>query len=272
MWKDGSRCAVALSVDFDAETLWLGSFGVDHIGLVCRGEFGARAGLPRILRLFAELDIKATFFIPGLVIERYPDLVAQIHEQGHEIGHHGYMHENPRRMEFDQEKEVIEKGIAAIQRITGRSPVGYRIPTGLYGQNTLKLLVDYGFLYDSSLMGHDSPYMLKVEGAVRELVELPFHWEMDDFPHFFFNIRPFYVGLSSPSKVYEIWADEFDVCYQEGGYYTLTMHPQVIGHRHRMKMLERLLKHIQEYSGVWFARYGEVATYWQQNVAQERKE
>jgi len=264
MWKQGITCAVTLSFDFDGEALWLGGFKLDHPLFLSRGEFGARVGMPRILRLLDKYAIKATFFVPGYTVESHTDLVATAHERGHEIAHHGYLHENPQRMELEEEKEVIEKGIAAIQRVTGEAPRGYRVPAGLFSPRTLQLLVDYGFLYDSSFMNSDMPYMLKVEGKGRELVELPFQWELDDFPHFFFNIRPQYVGLSAPSKVYEIWAEEFDACYEEGGYFGVVMHPQVIGHRHRIRMVEKLINHMLGRPGVWFARLGDVASYWQE--------
>jgi peptidoglycan/xylan/chitin deacetylase (PgdA/CDA1 family) len=259
MWSDGVKCAVALSFDFDAETLWTGNFKMDHPTILARGEFGARVGVGRILRVLNKYDVKATFFVPGWTADKYPEQLAAIHEGGHELAHHGYLHENPSKLSLEQEKEVMEKGIESLKRVSGEAPAGYRTPTGVHSPNTMQLLVDYGFIYESSLMASDGPYMLPVEGRERSLVELPMMWELDDVPHFFFNIRPYYVGMSAPSKVLEIWKDEFDVCYEEGGFLGTIMHPQVSGQRHRVRMLERFIQYMMEKPGVWFARHVDVA-------------
>ncbi len=259
MWTDDKRCAVALSFDFDAETLWMGSFKQDHPTILARGVFGARVGVNRILGVLNKYGVKATFFVPGWTADKYPEQLAAIHESGHELAHHGYLHENPSKLTIEQEKEVMERGIESLKKVSGSSPVGYRTPTGVHSPNTLPMLVDNGFIYESSLMASDGPYMLSVEGRDRSLVELPIIWELDDVPHFFFNIRPYYVGLSSPTKVLEIWKDEFDVCYEEGGYLGVIMHPQVTGQRHRARMLERFIQYMMEKPGVWFARHIDVA-------------
>ena len=261
MWKDGIRCAVALSFDFDAETLWMSSFKADHPTILARGEFGANVGVERILRVLSKYDVKTTFFVPGWTADKYPEQMAAIHEGGHELGHHGYLHENPNKLSLEQEKEMIEKGMESLKKVSGVDPRGYRTPTGVHSENTLPLLVDYGFIYESSLMASDAPYMVPVEGRDKQLVELPIVWELDDFPHFFFNIRPYYVGLSSPSKVLEIWTDDFDVCYEEGGFFGVIMHPQITGQRHRVRMLERFIQYMMEKPGVWFAPHLDIATH-----------
>lgn len=262
MWPNNCRCAVGFSFDFDAESLWLGSFRQEHPVILSRGEYGARVGIGRILNLLNKYDLKATFFVPGLTAEMHPDKVEAIHAAGHEIGHHGYRHENTHHLDLENEQAILDKGIECLKKITGQVPKGYRTPAGLPGPNTFRLLVDLDFIYDSSMMAQDEPYLYTVEGRGRQLLEIPFHWELDDFPHFAFNTRPYYSGLSAPSKVYEIWADEFDVCYQEGGYFGLTMHPQVMGKRHRMKLLEKLILHMLDYPGVWFAQHIEIANWW----------
>lgn len=258
-WKDGSRCAVALSFDFDAETLWMGAFNLHHPTILARGVFGANVGVWRILRVLEKYGVKATFFVPGWVADKYPEQLAAIHEGGHELGHHGYLHENPSKFALPEEREILEKGIGSLKKVSGEAPRGYRTPTGVHSPNTLPLLVDCGFIYESSMMASDGPYMLPVEGRDKKLVELPIIWELDDVPHFFFNIRPYYVGMSSPYKVLEIWKDEFDVCYEEGGYLGVIMHPQVTGLRHRVRMLERFIQYMFEKPGVWFARHIDVA-------------
>ena len=103
---------------------------------------------------------------------------------------------------------------------------------------------------------------VEVEKVVKEtgVVELPVSWELDDAPHFLFNFFPFYFsGLSSPSKVFEIWKDEFDYLYEKESFYVLTMHPQIIARPHRIMMLEKLIKYIMGFPGVWFARHDDAA-------------
>jgi peptidoglycan/xylan/chitin deacetylase (PgdA/CDA1 family) len=259
MWKDNSRCAVGLSFDFDAESLWMGRYKRDYPAVLARGEYGARAGLPRILKILKRQEVKATFFVPGYTAQKYPQLVQQIDEDGHEIGHHGYKHENPGKVNLDEEKEIIQKGIDHLKEVTGYAPVGYRLPSGVHSPHTLNLLLEHGFQYESSMVADDLPYILKLEESGKQILEIPFSWELDDSPHFMFSHSPYRTGMSSPSKVYEIWAAEFDVCYQEGGYYGLTCHPQIIGRRHRAQMLERLIAYIKSFPDVWIARHIDIA-------------
>jgi peptidoglycan/xylan/chitin deacetylase (PgdA/CDA1 family) len=259
MWKNDSRCAVGFSFDFDAESLWMGTYKHDYPVVLARGEYGARAGLPRILKILQRQDVKATFFIPGFTAEKYPDLVRQVHEEGHEVAHHGYLHENPGKLTLEEEKVVIRKGTDCLQAITGYAPVGYRLPSGVHSPHTLTLLVEHGFQYESSMVADDLPYMLPVGDSGQQILAIPFSWELDDAPHFMFSHKPYRTGMSSPTKVYEIWAAEFEVCYREGGYYGLTCHPQIIGRRHRAAMLETLIAHIKSFPDVWIARHIDIA-------------
>ena len=107
------------------------------------------------------------------------------------------------------ELEVLSKGIESLRRITGAVPKGYRAPAGNAGPHTLELLLDHGFTYDSSLVGGDEPYWIKhARNRPRPLLEVPFSWEMTDTSHFLFNYHPYYTGMSSQNKVYEIWQAE----------------------------------------------------------------
>ncbi len=269
MWPNGKRCAVALSFDFDAETIWFRTMKQPFPGQMSRGEYGARAGVPRILQLLAKYDIHASFFVPGWTADTYPHLVEQMVAAGHEIGHHGYEHEYVVNKGRDAELEVLEKGINSLQRLTGVIPKGYRSPAGNTGPYTLDLLLDLGFTYDSSLVGHDEPYWVTAAQSPRRLLEVPYSWEMTDTPHFLFSYVPYYAGMSSQHKVYEIWEAEFDGAYADGGFLCIVMHPQVIGRRSRMAMLERLIRHMQRHDGVWFATHLEVAEAWLAMQGQE---
>ena len=275
-----SSHTVCLTFDFDAISLWLGPFSAQSPSMISRGEFGV-VGAKRILDLLERYNIKATWFVPGHTADTFPDAVAEVNAHGHEIGHHGYCHENPVLLEEPKEREVIEKGITALERITGKRPTGFRSPSWDLSPNTISLLLEYGFVYDSSMMGDDfhpywcrqgdrfdleSPYHF---GEPVDLVEMPVTWGLDDFPAFEYVSLPnkLYPGLRTPDDVFSIWMGDFDYMRQHvnGGVFILTMHPQVIGRGHRMLFLDKLLKHMFE-AEVKFVRMVDYVDKWKGGV------
>ena len=247
-----SSPTVCLTFDFDAISLWLGPFSAQSPSMISRGEFGVVAA-KRILALLERYNIKATWFVPGHTADTFPDAVAEVNAHGHE---------NPVLLEEPKEREVIEKGVTALERITGKRPTGFRSPSWDLSPNTISLLLEYGFVYDSSMMGDDfhpywcrqgdrfdleSPYHF---GEPVDLVEMPVTWGLDDFPAFEYVSLPnkLYPGLRTPDDVFSIWMGDFDYMRQQvnGGVFILTMHPQVIGRGHRMLFLDKLLKHMFE--------------------------
>jgi len=263
VWHNDHKCCVILSFDFDAESLWAAA-RLPNPSLMSRGEYGARVGVPRILTLLDKYDIRSTFFVPADTARRHTDLVKEIHARGHEIGHHGDVHESPLKLQVDEEKRILEVGFDTLEKVVGERPRGYRSPGGALSANSIRLFQEYGLLYDSSMMGDDFQlYLIRNKGEETDVVEIPFSWELDDAPYFLFNFRPAYlVGMSSPAKVYEIWATEFDGAYASEGVFTLTMHPQIIGRYHRLMMLENLIQYMAGHPGVWFATCTEAATDW----------
>ncbi|HLW71897.1 MAG TPA: polysaccharide deacetylase [Candidatus Binataceae bacterium] len=264
--------AVCLTFDFDAMSVWIGTFHARSPSALSRGEFG-KIGAERLLGLLRERGLPSTWFIPGHTADAFPQTTAAIAAAGHEVGHHGYFHDRAKTQQ--DEARDFERAIASLRRITGRAPVGYRSPAAGLLPSTLERLLEKGFLYDSSMMGNDFlPYYCRVGdhapvdgpyvwGRETELVELPFTWGLDDFPIFEYvaarnGTNP---GLAAPSRVYEIWAGDFDYLYERlgEGVYILTMHPQTIGRGHRLLMLERLLDHISGRAGVVFKTMSEVA-------------
>jgi peptidoglycan/xylan/chitin deacetylase (PgdA/CDA1 family) len=259
MARNPARCNVALTFDFDAESLWLGSFGVDTPSALSRGAYGAYEGVPRILRLLEKFGLPATFFVTGDTADRHPDVVKCIVDAGHEIGHHGYLHEPPHLLAPDEERAILERGLAALAK-HGVKPAGYRSPSWELSQTTYPLLEEYGFTYDSSMLARDTPYWVTIGDRRTEIVEVPSAWELTDSAHFFFVAVPKHiVGLSAPSKVEEIWRGDFDGAYADGGLFVLTMHPQIIGRHHRMRLLERMIRYVQEHDGVRFVQMHEIA-------------
>jgi len=258
---DDHRLVVALTFDFDAESVWL-SDKLDSPSVVSRGTYGAKEGVPRILKLLSKYNLPATFFIPGYTADRYPDVVRSIANAGHEIGHHGYLHEPPNLLTPEEEKKVIKRGLEALERVGGGRPRGFRSPSAELSKATFGLLAEYGFEYDSSQFGADRPYWVEDDGKRTNLVEVPIAVELTDSCHFMFLYQPIVLpGLSSPSKVEEIWRGDFDGVYKEGGdvCFILTMHPQIIGRHHRMQMLERFIRYMLKHDGVRFVRMGEIA-------------
>lgn len=258
------KVKIAFTFDFDSYTNWVGALGATSPSMISRGEFGP-IGVSRILELLREYKAPATFFIPGGTAITYPHSVAAIRDAGHEIGHHGWIHENPVNLNFADERRILEKGIEALERVVQTRPVGYRSPSWDNSPNTVKLLVDYGFEYESSLMGNDfEPYWCRIGdrwspsdpfefGEPANLVEMPVAWHLDDWPWFEF-IPGHAQGLNPSSVVLEVWKSEFDYLYHDigRGVLIITMHPQCIGRGHRLIMLRRFLEYLINHSGVDF--------------------
>ena len=255
-----NRCTVLLTFDFDAESS-KEARGLTSPTPISQGQYGARVGLPRILALLARYGIKATFFVPGVTVERYSELVHQILADGHELGHHGYTHHSPLKLSYEEEREQLQKGFDAFERVANRRPQGYRSPAWDLSNHSIELLKEFGFEYESSLMGDDYHfYRIGDDDGSAGLVEVPISWLLDDFVHF--EIVDNGAGLSSPEKVYEIWAGEFEGAYEEQGVFCLTMHPQVIGRFPRIRMLERLIQFMCGHEGVEFTTCSQAVTAW----------
>ncbi len=259
-WKKGAKCAVALSFDSDHETQTL-RWGHDSPGRLSAGEYGARVGIPRILRVLKTYDIKATFFVPAVVAMLHPDEQKRVIAEGHEIGIHSWIHELNSQLPPKNERDLQMRAADVLEKISGVRPVGIRTPSWDFSPHTLSITREMGLLYDSSLMADDDPYELLEDGEPTGVVELPVEWIRDDAPYLtmdrFGSARPY----TSPSGVLEVFQREFDQAYADGGLYLLTMHPHVIGHSSRIQILEELIQYIRSQPGIWFARHDEIARY-----------
>ncbi|REE18154.1 polysaccharide deacetylase [Paraburkholderia sp. BL27I4N3] len=261
---------VCLTFDFDALSIWLSTFKQTSPTPLSRGEYGARVGMPRILAMLDRCGVKATFFTPAHTARTFPGAVKALVESGHEVGLHGLVHESPVGLELEEERSLLARSIKVLEEIAGKRPVGYRSPAWDLSDNTINLLEEFDLRYDSSLMASDfHPFRARKGDAMGEerfafgtessILEFPVAWELDDFPYFQFMSRPVFQGLRLTDDVYSLWAAEFDCAHEEDGLFTLTCHPEIIGRGPRVKMLEKLIRHMQSQGGVTFSTMAEAA-------------
>ena len=251
------RHIACLTFDFDALSGWIAR-GMTTPTPNSRGEFGPKVAVPRLLALLARYGIKSTWYIPGHTLETYPEACRSVFDAGHEIGHHGWTHRPPASLSREEEEAELIRANEAIRRLTGRPARGYRSPSWDLSPHSVALLLEHGFLYDSSMMGDDyTPYRVRepdvieleqpaVFGRATRLLEMPVSWTLDDYPHFEFvrtatTILP---GLMNAESVLGNWVDDFVYLrdHLEWGVITYTFHPFVIGRGHRMLALEKLVR------------------------------
>jgi peptidoglycan/xylan/chitin deacetylase (PgdA/CDA1 family) len=276
----------AFGVDVDAVAGWLGSYGgEDSPDDISRGMFAGEVGVPRLLELFRREELKTTWFVPGHSIETFPEQTEAIVAAGHEVGIHGYSHENPIAMSREQETEVLDHSINLVEKVSGRRPTGYVAPWWEFSRVTNELLLERGIKYDHSLMHRDfEPYYVRVgdswtpidysapsahdwmkplvRGEETDLVQIPANWYVDDLPPMMFiKSSPNSHGFVNPRQLEEIWRDQFDWVYREQDYgvFTFTIHPDVSGRPQVLLMLERLIKHVNSHDGVRWATFDEIA-------------
>ena len=258
-WPNGARVAVGLSFDVDNATAELATGNLIS-EVISRGEYGAIDGVPRILRLLDTHQIAASFFIPAVSHLLHPDMIPAIQKSGrHEIGVHGWIHEHlPSVNDAAAEQDMLNRAIETLTKAIGKKPVGYRAPSWQFSQFTMQQVKNAGFLYDSSLMASDDAYEILLDKQATGVVELPIERIVDDFPYFGGSANG---GMPNPDAVEAVFQSEFDVAYDEGGLYILTMHPHITGHRSRVAGLEKLIVHMKSKPGVWFATHEQIARY-----------
>jgi peptidoglycan/xylan/chitin deacetylase (PgdA/CDA1 family) len=259
-WPGGARCAVALSFDSDHETNELREGG-KSIGRLSWGQYGNRVGVPRILSLLGRHSVPATFYVPAVAAELYPDEQRRIVAEGHEIGVHGWIHELNAVLPYEAERDLTFRAADALERITGRRAVGMRTPSWDFSPNTLRIEQELGLAYDSSLMADEDCYELLLDGAPTGIVELPVEWVRDDAVYFwmhrFQSLRPY----TPPEAVFDIFRREFEAAWEEGGIFQLTCHPHVIGYRSRIWIIDELIRLAKAKGDCWFATHADVAAW-----------
>jgi peptidoglycan/xylan/chitin deacetylase (PgdA/CDA1 family) len=262
-WPDGKKAAVALTFDMDGETI---PYVVDpenaprRLSLMSEMAYGPNTGIRRIMDLLDLYEITASVFVPGRTAELHPDVIKEIVARGHDLNHHGYMHERPDGLSDEVERKVLEKGFEVLSSITGEKPVGYRSPAAELKVTSPALLVEHGIVYDSSLMGSDYPYVVPTDSG--DLIELPMYWHLDDWPLFgFVSVPPVGNGISAPSAAFELWSESFEALYERGGFFNLCMHPFLTGRPAGLRLLEKLIRFMRGFPQVWWAPLSEIAAH-----------
>jgi peptidoglycan/xylan/chitin deacetylase (PgdA/CDA1 family) len=260
-WPEGTTSAASFTFDLDAESAVLSSHprAATRLSVMSHQAYGPLTGLPRLLRILERQGVRATFFVPGYTAHRHPDSVRAIAAAGHEIAHHGYLHEPLIDVAEDTEAAILDRGLAALEEVAGVRPVGYRAPMWELTYNSPRLLADRGFLYDTSLMDADVPYELAA-GGTRSIVEIPVHWGLDDWEQYCYLPDISGSGLiESPDKAVAVWRAEFEAMRRENGCFVLTNHPFLSGRPGRAAALEALIEQVAGCADVWLAPLGDIA-------------
>ncbi len=254
-WPNGARCAAAITFDIDADSLIhiaRPSDGFNRLYPISMGRYGPTVAIPRILDTYRRLGLTQTFFMPAWCMERYPETVEAILAAGHEIGHHSYLHEDPTSQSDAEQAYWFDRATAVHRRLTGQAPRGYRAPVYNLTQGVVDRLIAQGFLYDSTMMADDIPYLVHANGG--ELVELPTHWGCDDWPPFAHYAEIDYMmPVRAPSEGLRAFFEEFEAQYEAGGFWMPILHPFLTGRLARWRQFERWLEPIVAKGDVWFA-------------------
>jgi len=260
-WPNGARMAVLFTFDYQAE---VGSpklpSGKTNYQIETERQYGGRHGVWRVMDLLDKHGIKSTFFVSGVTAERYPETVKEMKARGHDIAGHAYAHEELHLFSREEERTIILKTIEALEKIGGVRPLGWRSPKVLISDNTLELLAENGFIYNSDSLNEDLPYVIKIKG--KELIEIPYTFTTDDACLY----SPLNYPYGIPRDVLGVWQDEFHVLYEESKkrpqMLIICMHPYLTGRPSRSKVLDDFLTYIKDYKGLWYARCIDIANWW----------
>lgn len=258
-WRAGAAAVATLTFDVDAETpvLASGSRYSRHLTTMSHQAYGPDVGVPRILDLLDQLEVPGTFFVPGWVAEKRPHLAASIVERGHEVAHHSYSHRPATNLTPRAQREDFERGLAVFEA-QGIDVAGHRAAMWHTTSTTMELLAEHGMVYDSSMMGDDRPYLLKLRD--KDVVELPVHWSLDDWEQYAFLPEP-HVGsiIEAPSKVLDMWRGELEGMTEYGCLFNLCLHPFLSARPGRLAVVRRLVEWARERGDIAFERCRDVA-------------
>jgi peptidoglycan/xylan/chitin deacetylase (PgdA/CDA1 family) len=266
---------VCLTFDFDAIAIWLHTFdSPTQRSRHSRGLFGANVATPRLLELLDFHDVPSTWFVPGHTIETFPEVCAAVADDGHDVQHHGWKHVDPVKYDsYEEERADVERGVEAIEALTGSRPVGYRSPAGEFSEHTLEILQELDFEYDASLMGTDyEPYYVHENwnapldepfdrGTPTDIVEIPRSWQRNDFTAMTYIPYPQLWGYADEDVMFKKWRDKFDWVHAntDDAVFVLVFHPQCIGRVNRVSRLSEFISYMKGKPDVEFETTTDVA-------------
>lgn len=270
-WADNHQCAVGIVVDYSVRS---GSYGIgpEDVG-THEAEFGARVGIRRLFDLFEKYSLRATFAVPAIMGEAHPENVREIIKRGHEVAAHGYRHEDVSGLDMEEEKRRLELTTQILEDLSGKRPLGWyslprqqdRYPGGQLSPNTVDLLIDAGYEYLGNGMADDIPHYWVTDFQTRRnILTLPYYYHFDDQFFLMFPAPGMGSGLENPVTLLQNWKCEFDATYRRGRYFTMVVHPYLIGWGNRLEILESILLHIKGFPYVWNATGSECVRYWKQ--------
>jgi len=272
-WPNNARLALTFAVNYEAggeRAIGFGDAGAETFGefpaygpppkrdltIESIFEYETRVAIWRLLRVFDKHSIKTTFFATAKTLETNPEAANEIVKRGHEICSHGYRWIEHFTLTLDEEREVIRKAVATIEKITGQRPLGWycREPS----ENTIELLAEEGgFLYGSDVYNDDLPYYANVKG--KNFLLIPYTPDVNDF-HYFSN------RFSNSMEFYQYLKDSFDVMYEEGlrnpKMMNVGVHVRISGRAGRTAALEKFFKYARNKRKVWIARRVDIAKWW----------
>ena len=267
-WPDNATCAAAITFDIDADSLIRDARRDDgelRLQAISMGQYGPTVGVPRILDTYRRLGLTQTFFMPGWVMQNYPETVEAIMKDGHEIGHHSWRHEDPLLHSDEEEAELFGRAMDVHMKLTGSHPRGYRAPVYSITPAIVARLIEHNFLYDSSMMADDLPYQVKTDTGT--LVEIPPHWGNDDWPPFahFAEIN-YMMPVRGPSAGITPFFEEFDAMYEASGFWMPVLHPFLTGRLARWREFEKQLERFIDKGDIWFATLEQIANHVKGNM------
>ncbi len=269
-WPNGAKCAVLFTIHVDGESLY-NRGAVPTPRSVSYGRYGPFRAVDRLLELTDQKDIPCTYFVPGQIADRYPDMMKKIVSYGHEVGFHGYNHEASMYTDLPVEgwMEIIKRSQDTFDRIIGKTAVGYCATSCDFEEDAMRIWNEMGFRYSSSMRGDDRPYRVEIDGKPSDFIEVPARWELDDYPFFAYNFYPPLPKgqdrISGYKGVFDNWRREFDGYYRYGLCMVFMLHPQIIGIPGRFRLLGELIDYMKACPDVWFATGEQISDWWREN-------
>ncbi|WP_019926160.1 polysaccharide deacetylase family protein [Nocardia sp. BMG111209] len=266
-WPGRARAAAAVTFDVDAESALLHNVpkATAHRSALSQAGYD-RVAVPAILEMYHRLGVRQTFFVPGWVVERYPWLAEAIVTAGHEVALHGYRHIAAHDLTPGEEAEDIERACAVLGSVLGRTSQGWRGPNYGYSTHTTKLLLAQGIRYDSTLMGHHLPYLIRSGDAT--LLELPVDWTNDDWPQYAQSFEfAYHMPIASPAAAMAVYRAEIAAAKQVGGLWIGVWHPFLSGRPSRLAAIADLVRELRDDDEIWLAPLHEIAAHVRDQIA-----